>query len=278
MNVTAKARPLDSRTPMPTWFIPHGAGPCFFMDWQPPHAWTRMAAFLKGVSATLPQRPVAILVVSAHWLEKDFMVTSAPRPELIYDYYGFPPHTYDLKYPAVGEPRLASRITELLGRENLASHPDPHRGFDHGMFIPLMLMFPDADLPVVQVSLRRDLDPDLHWRAGQALTPLRDEGVLILGSGMSFHNMRGYGDPRFGPISDQFDAWLTTSLEAEAGQRRQLLVDWAQAPGARLSHPLRAEEHLLPLMVVAGAAGDRPGQRLFSDRVMETTLSAFRFG
>lgn len=278
MNVTAKARPLDSRTPMPTWFIPHGAGPCFFMDWQPPHAWTRMAAFLKGVAATLPQRPEAILVVSAHWLEKDFMVTSAPRPELIYDYYGFPPHTYDLKYPAAGEPRLASRITELLGRENLASHPDPHRGFDHGMFIPLMLMFPDADLPVVQVSLRRDLDPDLHWRAGQALTPLRDEGVLILGSGMSFHNMRGYGDPRFGPISDQFDAWLTTSLEAEAGQRRRLLVDWAQAPGARLSHPLRAEEHLLPLMVVAGAAGDRPGQRLFSDRVMETTLSAFRFG
>ncbi|MFZ1537661.1 MAG: class III extradiol ring-cleavage dioxygenase [Chromatiaceae bacterium] len=278
MNATTKAGPLGSRTRMPTWFVPHGAGPCFFMDWNPPHAWTKIAGFLKGVAAILPQRPQAILVVSAHWLESGFMVTSAPRPELIYDYYGFPPHTYDLRYPASGEPRLASRITELLGQAKLASCLDPKRGFDHGMFIPLMLMFPDADIPVVQVSLHRDLDPDLHWRAGQALAPLLDEGVLILGSGMSFHNMRGYGDPRFGPISDQFDAWLTTAVQAEAAERQHLLVDWAQAPAARLSHPPRAEEHLLPLMVVAGAASDQPGQRVFSDRVMETTLSAFRFG
>lgn len=278
MHTTAQTQPSDTTTRMPTWFIPHGGGPCFFMDWNPPHAWNRMAAFLKGVAATLPQRPEAILVVSAHWLESGFNVTSAPRPELIYDYYGFPPHTYALRYPAPGEPRLASRITELLGQANLASHADPSRGFDHGMFIPLMLMFPDAGIPVVQVSLRRDLDPARHLLAGQALAPLRDEGVLILGSGMSFHNMRGYGDPRFGPISDQFDAWLTAAVQAEAGERQRLLVDWAQAPGARLSHPPRAEEHLLPLMVVAGAAPDQPGQRVFSDRVMETTLSAFRFG
>ncbi|MGB8143654.1 MAG: class III extradiol ring-cleavage dioxygenase [Chromatiaceae bacterium] len=278
MNTTEKAQPTDTTTRMPTWFIPHGGGPCFFMDWNPPQAWNKMAAFLKGVAATLPQRPEAILVVSAHWLESGFHVTSAPSPELIYDYYGFPPHTYALRYPASGEPRLASRITELLGQANLASHADPSRGFDHGMFIPLMLMFPDADIPVVQVSLRRDLDPELHWQAGRALAPLRDEGVLILGSGMSFHNMRGYGDPRFGPISDQFDAWLTAAVQAEAGERQRLLVDWAQAPAARLSHPPRAEEHLLPLMVVAGAATEQPGQGVFSDRVMETTLSAFRFG
>ncbi len=278
MNTIEKALPTDTTTRMPTWFIPHGGGPCFFMDWNPPHAWNRMAAFLKGMAATLPQRPEAILVISAHWLESGFNVTSAPRPELIYDYYGFPPHTYALRYPASGEPRLASRIAELLGQANLASHADPSRGFDHGMFIPLMLMFPDADIPVVQVSLRRDLDPALHLQAGRALAPLRDEGVLILGSGMSFHNMRGYGDPRFGPISDQFDAWLTAAVQAEAGERQRLLVDWAQAPGARLSHPPRAEEHLLPLLVVAGAAPDQPGQRVFSDRVMETTLSAFRFG
>jgi aromatic ring-opening dioxygenase catalytic subunit (LigB family) len=278
MNTIEKAQPTDITTRMPTWFIPHGGGPCFFMDWNPPRAWDKMAAFLKGVAATLPRRPEAILVVSAHWLESGFHVTSAPRPELIYDYYGFPPHTYALKYPASGEPRLASRIAELLGQANLASHADPSRGFDHGMFIPLMLMFPEADIPVVQVSLRRDLDPARHLQAGQALAPLRDEGVLILGSGMSFHNMRGYGDPRFGPISDQFDAWLTAAVAAETSQRQQLLIDWAQAPSARLSHPLRAEEHLLPLLVVAGAATDQPGQRVFSDRVMETTLSAFRFG
>ncbi len=278
MNATEKAQPTGSTIRMPTWFIPHGGGPCFFMDWNPPHAWNRMAAFLKGVAATLPQRPEAIVVISAHWLESGFNVTSDPKPALLYDYYGFPPHTYALRYPASGEPRLASRITDLLGQANLASHADPNRGFDHGMFVPLMLMFPDADIPVVQVSLRRDLDPDLHWQAGRSLAPLRDEGVLILGSGMSFHNMRGYGDPRFGPISDQFDGWLTAAVQEEASQRHQLLVDWAQAPAARLSHPLRAEEHLLPLMVVAGAAIDQPGQRVFSDRVMETTLSAFRFG
>jgi aromatic ring-opening dioxygenase catalytic subunit (LigB family) len=191
MNTIEKAQPTDITTRMPTWFIPHGGGPCFFMDWNPPRAWDKMAAFLKGVAATLPRRPEAILVVSAHWLESGFHVTSAPRPELIYDYYGFPPHTYALKYPASGEPRLASRIAELLGQANLASHADPSRGFDHGMFIPLMLMFPEADIPVVQVSLRRDLDPARHLQAGQALAPLRDEGVLILGSGMSFHNMRG---------------------------------------------------------------------------------------
>jgi aromatic ring-opening dioxygenase catalytic subunit (LigB family) len=238
MNTIEKAQPTDITTRMPTWFIPHGGGPCFFMDWNPPRAWDKMAAFLKGVAATLPRRPEAILVVSAHWLESGFHVTSAPRPELIYDYYGFPPHTYALKYPASGEPRLASRIAELLGQANLASHADPSRGFDHGMFIPLMLMFPEADIPVVQVSLRRDLDPARHLQAGQALAPLRDEGVLILGSGMSFHNMRGYGDPRFGPISDQFDAWLTAAVRR---RRQSASACWSigrQAPAARSVSPL----------------------------------------
>ena len=145
------------------------------------------------------------------------------------------------------------------------------------MFIPLKLMFPDADVPVVQLSLRHDLDAQAHLQAGQALTTLRDEGVLIVGSGMSFHNMRGYGDPRFGPISDTFDAWLTTTVEADPATRAQGLAHWDQAPAARLCHPPRAEEHLLPLMVVAGAASEGRGQRVFSDRVLETTLSAYRF-
>lgn len=263
---------------MPTWFIPHGGGPCFFMDWNPPDAWDRMANFLKGLSATLAAPPKAILLVSAHWLEPHFSVTSGAQPELIYDYYGFPPHTYQLKYPAPGEPGLAQRVTQLLGQSGVVAQGNPSRGFDHGMFIPLMLMFPEANIPVVQLSLTSDLDPEAHLRAGQALEPLRDEGVLIVGSGMSFHNMRGYGDPRFGPVSDTFDTWLGQAVEASPVQRHQALTDWAQAPSARLCHPPRAEEHLLPLMVAAGAAGQDPGRRVFSDRVMDTTLSAFSFG
>ena len=278
MPTTSVSSAQGSGARMPTWFVPHGGGPCFFMDWNPPHAWNRMGDFLKGLASTLPQRPKSILMVSAHWLESSFDVTSGAAPELIYDYYGFPPHTYELKYPAPGEPQLAARISSLLGQAGLPSKVNPSRGFDHGMFIPLMLMFPDADIPVVQLSLNSNLDPQIHLQLGQALTTLRDEGVLIVGSGMSFHNMRGYGDPRFGPISDEFDHWLTDAVQAEPAQRRQALIDWAEAPSARLSHPPRAEEHLLPLMVVAGAAGADKGQRVFSDRVMETTLSAYSFG
>ena len=278
MPTTSLSSAQGSAIQMPTWFVPHGGGPCFFMEWNPPHAWNRMADFLKGLASTLPQCPKAILMVSAHWLESSFDLTGGAAPELIYDYYGFPPHTYELKYPAPGDPQLATRIAALLGQAGLPSKLNPSRGFDHGMFIPLMLMFPDADIPVVQLSLNSNLDPQIHLQLGLALTRLRDEGVLIIGSGMSFHNMRGYGDPRFGPISDEFDHWLTEAVQAEPEQRRQALVDWAQAPSARMSHPPRAEEHLLPLMVVAGAASADKGQRVFSDRVMETTLSAYSFG
>ena len=263
---------------MPTWFIPHGGGPCFFMDWNPPHAWDRMAGFLKGLAATLPAPPSAIVVVSAHWLEGAFSVTSGARPDLIFDYHGFPPHTYALQYPAPGDPALATRVAGLLADAGLPAQQNASRGFDHGMFIPMLLMFPGADIPVVQLSLSTTLDPALHLAAGRALQALRQEGVLIIGSGMSYHNMRGYGDPRSGPISDEFDAWLTAAVQAAPPQRQQSLIDWAQAPSARLSHPPRAEEHLLPLMVVAGAAGEDAGQKVFTDRVMETTLSAFRFG
>ena len=136
---------------------------------------------------------------------------------------------------------------------------------------------PDLVEPGDAVQRLVGLDPLAHLQAGQALTTLRDEGVLIVGSGMSFHNMRGYGDPRFGPISDTFDAWLTATVEADPATRAQGLAHWDQAPSARLCHPPRAEEHLLPLMVVAGAASEGRGQRVFSARVLETTLSAYRF-
>ncbi len=268
-----------TKTPprMPTWYVPHGGGPCFFMDWNPPGIWDRMEAFLRGLSATLPQRPAAIVLISAHWQGPQFLVSSGARPDLIYDYYGFPAHTYQLRYPAPGNPDLAHRVSSLLRRAGLAAHCDDQRGFDHGMFIPMLLMFPQADIPVVQLSLRDDLDPGVHLAAGAALEILRDEGVLLIGSGMSFHNMRGYRDPQFAPISDEFDAWLTDAVLSSPQACRAALAQWERAPMARLCHPPRAEEHLLPLMLVAGAAGQSQGVRLFSDRVMETTLSAYCF-
>ena len=236
-----------------------------------------METFLRGIANTLPHRPRAILMVSAHWQTTAFSVTTAEAPDLLFDYYGFPKHTYELRYPAPGEPALAARVQSLLGAVGLACHSDSARGFDHGMFIPMLLMFPDADIPVVQLSLREDLDPAVHLTAGSALEPLRDEGVLIVGSGMSFHNMRAYGDVRFGPVSDEFDGWLTQTCEAEPLQRTRGLARWDQAPRARLCHPPHAEEHLVPLMVAAGAASSGRGRKVYSQRVMETTLSAFRF-
>ncbi|NLG59256.1 MAG: dioxygenase [Gammaproteobacteria bacterium] len=263
---------------MPTFFIPHGAGPCFFMDWNPPGTWDRMAGFLKGIAGTLPERPRAVVVVSGHWLERDFALTGHASPPLVYDYSGFPAHTYELRYPAPGDPALAARIAGLLGDAGLPASVDLARGFDHGVFIPLKLVIPAADIPVVQLSLRRDLDPAAHIQAGRALAALRDEGVLILGSGMSFHNMRGYGAARYTPMSARFDEWLTAAVEAPPTERDALLRDWSGAPHARDSHPPGAEEHLLPLMVAAGAAGDAPGRKVYSEEVMKTTLSAFRFG
>lgn len=263
---------------MPTWFVPHGAGPCFFMVWRPADAWHAMADFLRTAASTLPRRPEAIVVVSAHWLQPSFTVTGGQAPGLIYDYHGFPPHTYELTYPAPGAPDLASRIADLLGRARLPAGKDPARGFDHGVFIPMKLLFPEADIPVVQLSLLDSLDPGTHLRAGRALAPLRDEGVLIVGSGMSFHNMRGYGDPRFTAVSEQFDQWLSDTLATAGSARWQALSHWSQAPQARQCHPPGEEEHLLPLLLAAGAAAEEAGRKVFSDCVLQTRISAWRFG
>lgn len=268
MSITAR---------MPTWFIPHGAGPCFFMEWNPIHEWDRTADFLKGLAKTLPAPPKAIVMVSAHWLESSVSVTGSPNPELIYDYHGFPAHTYELQYPAKGEPVLAKAIVQRLKDAGVPASIHPSRGFDHGMFIPMLLLFPNTEIPVVQLSLNSNLDAQTHLKIGKALASLRDEGILIIGSGMSFHNMRGYGKPQFGPISDAFDAWLTKTVESDPIIRNEQLANWASAPSARQSHPLGEEEHLLPLMVVAGAASHDIGKRVFADRVLETTISAFAF-
>jgi len=262
----------------PVMFIPHGAGPCFFMEWNPPGTWDGMANYLRSIAPSLPAPPRAILMVSAHWRTADFSVTAASNPALFYDYYGFPDSTYALTYPAPGSPALAERVTQLLDAAGLTSEQDTQRGFDHGMFIPLKVAVPDADIPVVQLSLRSDLNAAAHIEAGKALASLRDEGILIIGSGMSFHNMRGYGDARFTAPSEAFDAWLSAAIEADAEQRNAALSHWEQAPYAHHCHPAGQQEHLIPLMVVAGAAGEDIGRKVYSEQVLRTQLSAFQFG
>lgn len=259
---------------LPTLFIPHGGGPCFFMDWSPADTWDKMAAWLRGLIASMPMRPRAILVISGHWEAQNFTVGSAPNPPLIYDYSNFPAHTYQLRFDAPGSPELADRVRELLAEAGIPADEDQRRGYDHGVFIPLKVAMPDADIPVVQLSLKRGLDPAFHIAAGRALERLRDEGVLILGSGMSWHNMQGFS-PRYTAASETFDAWLTAAVSDVAG-REDALNNWANAPFARVAHP--REEHLAPLFVAAGAAEGEPGKRIFSDIAMDVRLSAFAFG
>lgn len=265
-----------SQTALPGIYIPHGGGPCFFMDWPgDPHLWDEMGQFLRGLGTTLPARPKAIVVVSAHWEEEAFTLTGGTHPSLFFDYYGFPPHTYELKYPAPGDPALAERVSTLLSAAGLPARIDRERGFDHGMFIPLLLTYPEADIPVIQLSLKTGLDPALHLGAGKALAPLREEGVLLLGSGMSFHNMQGFFHGGFDHPSRQFDEWLTRAAAAPQAERESLLQQWDQAPGARASHP--REEHLLPMMVIAGAGGSAPGSKIFECDIKGSTISAFSF-
>jgi aromatic ring-opening dioxygenase catalytic subunit (LigB family) len=203
-------------------------------------------------------------------------VTTSPGPPLFFDYYGFPKHTYELTWPAPGDPALAARVRALLEGAGIESAGDAERGYDHGVFVPLKVAFPEAHIPTVALSLRAGLDPAAHLAVGRALAPLRDEGVLIVGSGMSYHNMRGFGDPRSLPKSATFDAWLAATVVASPVERDAGLAAWSRAPLAREIHP--REEHLLPLMVVAGAAGDDRGAVAFRDEVMGVVVSAARFG
>lgn len=267
----------DNPARQPTFFIPHGGGPCFFMEWTmgPPDTWDGMATFLRGLASDLP-RPRAVLVVSAHWEEAAFTVNAARQPTLLYDYAGFPAHTYRLRYPASGDPALALRAQTLLQASGLPAREIDDRGLDHGVFIPFMLIYPQADVPVVQLSLRSGLDPVAHLRAGRALAPLRDEGVLIVGSGMSYHNLQAMFSPSPRRDAAVFDDWLNATLTAAPPTREQALADWARAPGARSAHP--REEHLLPLMVAVGAASGEAGTRVYAQNVMNVPISAFRFG
>lgn len=262
----------------PTLYLPHGGGPCFFMEWTmgPRDTWDNMANWLRSAGEAAGAKPKAILLVSAHWETNEFTVSTAENPKLFFDYYGFPPHTYQLQYPAPGSPALAQQVRDLLNEKGLAVEADPMRGFDHGVFVPLKLVFPDADIPVVCLSLKSGLDPALHYQVGQALAPLREQGVFIIGSGMSYHNMGGFNRASVRDDSEKFDAWLTEVCALDDSARQKKLAEWSQAPAARACHP--REEHLIPLMVIAGAGGADRGEKVFTDHVMAVAVSAFQFG
>ncbi|HTK34496.1 MAG TPA: class III extradiol ring-cleavage dioxygenase [Caulobacteraceae bacterium] len=262
---------------LPTLFIPHGGGLCFFMNPPPqfPHLWDGLAAHLRGIDASLGVRPKAVVVISGHWEAERPTVNVGERPPLLFDYYNFPEHTYRLTYPAPGAPELGARVRELLCGAGFETDADAERGFDHGVFVPFKLIYPDADVPVLQLSLREGLDPAEHLAMGRALAPLRDEGVLIVGSGMSYHNLRQMFSGQGNEAANAFDDWLGETV-ADAARRDAGLVRWREAPGGRESHP--REEHLLPLMVAAGAAAGEPAVRDFNERLRGKGLSGFRFG
>lgn len=240
-----------------------------------------LEAALQAIPGEIGVKPKAILVISAHWEEREFTVQASPHPPMLYDYEGFPKHTYEIKYSAAGSPEVAARVQELLSGASITSRTDALRGYDHGTFVALSVMYPAADVPVLQLSLRHGLNSQAHIAAGRALAPLRDEGVLIVGSGVpSYHNRSGFFDGNSEAPSREFDAWLTRACVHTCGaERTKLLEEWEAAPSARAAHP--REEHFVPLLVALGAAEGESGFRqyhcdhAFFGRVTE---SGYRFG
>lgn len=262
---------------LPTYFLSHGGGPWPFMHDEYGAAYARLRAALAAIPTALPEAPRAVLVVSGHWEESELAVMAHPAPPMLYDYYGFPQHTYEVIYSAPGDSALARRVRELLHRAGFEAHLDTERGFDHGAFVPLAVMYPRADVPVIQLSLHSSLDAELHLRIGAALAPLRGEGVLLAGSGMTYHNLRLMG-PEARVPSRLFDAWLAETLASSSEERCRRLVEWEEAPAARIAHP--REEHLLPLHVIVGAAGDDAASRIYyqEDLLGTMAVSSYRFG
>jgi aromatic ring-opening dioxygenase catalytic subunit (LigB family) len=254
-------------------YFSHGGGPLPILGDASHKA---MVDFMRRLPSQL-RKPDAILVISAHWEESAATLTGAPTPAMFYDYYGFPAEAYDITYPAPGSPALAGRIAGLLQENGIPARVDLQRGFDHGLFIPLKLMFPQADIPALQLSLLRGLDPGAHLALGQALRGLKRGNILVVGSGFSFHNMRAFnwqGLRAPDPDNDAFQDWLIDTCVGPIPQseREQRLAAWEKAPSARYCHP--REEHLLPLHVCLGMAG-RPARVVFNDHILGKRAVAF---
>jgi 4,5-DOPA dioxygenase extradiol len=263
----------NSRQKAQIVYFSHGGGPLPILG-DPSHE--AMLDFMRQLPAQL-RRPDAILVISAHWEEDSATLLNAPYPPMFYDYYGFPEEAYSITYPAPGSPAFVGRIAQILQAADIPSRFDNERGFDHGLFIPLKMMYPQADIPSTQLSLLRGLDPAAHISLGKALSGLLDENVLVIGSGFSFHNLREFswqGEYEPDPRNEAFQNWLI-NVCTEVGSkhdREQLLVDWEKAPSARYCHP--REDHLLPLHVCVGMA-EKPGKVVFDDLIMGKRAIAF---
>ena len=263
---------------LPTYFISHGGGP---WPWVPQMR-TRFATLetsLRQMVADHGEKPRAILMISGHWEENNVAVMGAAKPTMLYDYSGFPPDTYSITYDAPGAPDLAARTCDLLASAGIAAYVDPERGFDHGTFSVMEVMYPAADVPLFQVSMLTSYDPAAHLAIGRALAPLRDEGVMIIGSGLSFHNLPLMFNADAGRVpSAQFDDWLHDAMMADPVTRSQAVIDWESAPAARICHT--NEDHLEPLFVALGAAEHDAATRIYHD-VSEAngiTVSNYRFG
>ena len=255
-------------------YFSHGGGPLPILG-DPGHE--AMVTFMRALPGRL-KRPEAIIVISAHWEAHVATVSGAKAPTMLYDYYGFADEAYEITYPAPGSPGLADRIAEMLSRNQIPAQIDAHRGFDHGLYIPLKLMYPEADIPAVQLSLLRGLAPAAHFALGEALRDLCRENLLVIGSGFSFHNMRAFswdGTRPSDPDNDLFQDWLieTCTGSITRDERKQRLIAWQDAPSARYCHP--REEHLLPLHVCMGMAGDRSASTIFDDAIMGKRAVAF---
>ena len=237
--------------------------------------WDGLAAYLRKIDGALGVKPNAVLVISGHWENPLPTLNVSTKPGLLFDYYGFPDHTYRLKYPAAGAPALADRVRRLLAEAGFDSDVESKRGLDHGVFIPFLLIYPNADVPILQLSLQASLDPALHLALGRALAPLRDQGILIVGSGMSYHNLADLFSGRGAEAAAAFDQWLGQAVQDPA-RRDEMLIHWRDAPGGAASHP--REEHLIPLMVAAGAAAGDPGMRSFGESIGGKQISGFQFG
>lgn len=256
---------------LPALFVSHGA-PTFPLTDAPART------FLEQLADELGERPRAILVVSAHWETASPMVTASAVNETIHDFFGFPEALYKIRYPAPGAPWLAKRVAELLGD---AVEQDAGRGLDHGAWVPLRLIFPDADVPVVQLSVQSRHGPDYHYQLGQALALLRQEGVLVVGSGSFTHDLssfRQYRDALHAAAPDwvnQFADWMSAALEQ--GRVEDLLAYRSRAPHAARNHP--TEEHLLPIFVAAGTAAGGPVRHLHQSTTHGVLrMDAFAFG
>lgn len=255
----------------PAVFVSHGA-PTLALEEN------EAVSFLRGLGAG-PGRPRAVLCVSAHWATREPSVSAARRPDTIHDFGGFPEALYRIRYAAPGAPELAARVAELLGGAGLAAHVAPDRGLDHGAWVPLALMYPEADIPVAQLSVQPAAGPAAHFRVGRALAPLRREGVLVLASGSAVHNLSRLSAGEAAPEwAAQFDAWLRQKIDA--GARDELLDYRRLAPHANLAHP--TEEHLLPLFVAMGAGadeGESRGESLHRGWTHGSlSMAAYRFG